>query len=138
MLNIFSHVSWPSVCLFSSSSHFLIGLSGVSVILSCMSCLYNLEINHLSIASFANIFSHPEGCLFIFFMVLFAVQNLLISSHLFIFVLIELPYDQAILLLGMHPEKTIIQKDTYTPMFIAALFTRARTWKQPKCPSTDE
>ena len=71
-------------------------------------------------------------------MVLFAVQNLLISSHLFIFVLIELPYDQAILLLGMHPEKTIIQKDTYTPMFIAALFTRARTWKQPKCPSTDE
>ena len=57
---------------------------------------------------------------------------------LFIFVLIELPYDQAILLLGMHHEKTIIQKDTYNPMFIAALFTRARTWKQPKCPSTDE
>ena len=38
----------------------------------------------------------------------------------------------------MYPEKTIIQKDACTPMFIAALFTIARSWKQPKCPSTDE
>ena len=51
---------------------------------------------------------------------------------------IELPYDPAIPLLGIHPEKTIIQKDTCTPMFTAALFTIARTWKQPKCPLTDE
>ena len=51
---------------------------------------------------------------------------------------IELQYDPAILLLGIHLEKTIIQKDTYTPVFIAALFTIARTWKQPKCPSTEE
>ena len=51
---------------------------------------------------------------------------------------IELPYDPAIPLLGIHPEKTIIQKHSYTTMFIAALFTVARTWKQPKCPSTDE
>ena len=51
---------------------------------------------------------------------------------------IELPYDPAIPLLGIYPEKTIIQKDTCTPMFTAALFTIARTWKQPKCPSTDE
>ena len=51
---------------------------------------------------------------------------------------IELPYDPAIPLLGIYPEKTKIQKDTSTPMFIAALFTIARTWKQPKCPSTDE
>ena len=51
---------------------------------------------------------------------------------------IELPDDPAIPLLGIYPEKTIIQKDTCTPMFIAALFTIARTWKQPKCPSTDE
>ena len=50
---------------------------------------------------------------------------------------IELPYDPAISLLGIYPEKTIIQKDTCTPMFIAALSTIART-KQPKCPSTDE
>ena len=51
---------------------------------------------------------------------------------------IELPYDPAILLLGIYPDKTIIQKDTCTPMFTAALFTIAKTWKQPKCPSTDE
>ena len=51
---------------------------------------------------------------------------------------IELPYDPAIPLLGIYPEKTIIQKDTHTPVFIATLFTKARTWKQPKCPSTDE
>ena len=51
---------------------------------------------------------------------------------------IELPYDPAIPFLGIYPDKTIIQKDTHTPMFIAALFTTAKTWKQPKCPSTDE
>ena len=51
---------------------------------------------------------------------------------------VELPYDPAIPLLGIYPEKIIIQKDTCTPMFIAALFTIARTWKQPKCPSTEE
>ena len=51
---------------------------------------------------------------------------------------IELPYDPAIPLLCIYPEKTIIQKDTCTPLFIAALFTIVRTWKQPKCPSTEE
>ena len=51
---------------------------------------------------------------------------------------IELPYDPAIPLLGINTDKTIIQKDTCTPMFIAALFTIAKPWKQPKCPSTDE
>ena len=51
---------------------------------------------------------------------------------------IELPYDPAILLLGIYLEKTIIQNDACTPMFIAALFTISRTWKQPKCPSTEE
>ena len=51
---------------------------------------------------------------------------------------IELPYGPAIPLLGIYPEKTIIQKDTCTRMFIAALFTVARSWKQPKSPSTDE
>ena len=51
---------------------------------------------------------------------------------------IELPYDPGIPLLGIYPEKTIIQKDTCTPMFIAALFTIARAWKQPKCPWSDE
>ena len=47
-------------------------------------------------------------------------------------------YDPAILLLGICPEETSIEKDTCTPMLIAALFTVARTWKQPRCPSTDE
>ena len=51
---------------------------------------------------------------------------------------IELPYDPAIPLLGIYPGKIIIEKDTCTPMFTAALFTIARTWKQPKCPSIDE
>ena len=51
---------------------------------------------------------------------------------------IELPYDPAIPLLGIHPEKTIIQKETCTTMFTAALCTIARTWNQPKCPLTDE
>ena len=51
---------------------------------------------------------------------------------------IELPYDPAIPLLDIYPEKTLIQKDTCTLIFIAALFTIARSWKQPKCPSTDE
>ena len=51
---------------------------------------------------------------------------------------IELPYDPAIPLLGIYPEKTTIQKETCTTMFIAALFTIARAWKQPKCLSTDE
>ena len=51
---------------------------------------------------------------------------------------IELLYDPAIPLLHIHPEKTIIQKDTRTPTFIAALFTMARKWKQPKHAPTDE
>ena len=51
---------------------------------------------------------------------------------------IELSYDPAIPLLGIYPEKTIIQKESWTTMLIAALFTIARIWKQPKCPSTDE
>ena len=51
---------------------------------------------------------------------------------------IELPYDLAIPLLGIYLDNTIIQNNTCTPMFTAAIFTIARSWKQPKCPSTDE
>ena len=53
---------------------------------------------------------------------------------------IELPYNPAIPLLGKYPDKTLtfLEKDTCTPIFIAALFTIAKTWKQPKCPSTDD
>ena len=51
---------------------------------------------------------------------------------------IELPYDLAIPLLGIHPKETRTERDTCTPMFIAVLFIIARTWKQPRCPSADE
>ena len=51
---------------------------------------------------------------------------------------IELPYDSAIPLLGIHTEETRIERDTCTPMFIAALFIKAKTWKQPRYPSADE
>ena len=51
---------------------------------------------------------------------------------------LELKYDPAIPLLEIYPEKTILQKDTCTLVFIAILFTIARTWKQPKCPSAEE
>ena len=77
-------------CLFRSFSHFLIGLF-VFLILSCMSCLYILEINSLSVVSFAIIFSHSEGCLFTLFIVSFAVQKLLIFKFLFILVLFLFP-----------------------------------------------
>ena len=50
----------------------------------------------------------------------------------------ELPYHPTIPLLGIHPDKTMIQRDTGTSMFTAALFTIAKSRKQPKCPSTDE
>ena len=51
---------------------------------------------------------------------------------------IELPYNSTIPLLGRYSEKNIIHKHTGTPMFIAALFTTARAWNQPKCPSAEE
>ena len=75
--------------LFRSFSHFLIGL--VFLALSCMSRLYILEINPLSVVSFAIIFSHSEGCLFTLVTVSFAVQKLLslIRSHLFTFVFLS-------------------------------------------------
>ena len=50
----------------------------------------------------------------------------------------EVPYDLEIPPLGIYPEKTIIPKDTGSPMFIVVLYTITRTWKQPKCPMTDE
>ena len=51
---------------------------------------------------------------------------------------IELPYDPAIPLLCIHTKKTRIERDMCTPMFFAALFTTASTWKQPRCPSADD
>ena len=78
-------------CLLRSSTHFLIGLF-VFLILSCTSCLYILELNPLSVASFAIISSHFQSCLFILFIVPLTVEKLwhLIRSRLFIFVLFSM------------------------------------------------
>ena len=77
-------------CLFSSLAHFLIG-SFIFLELSCRSCLYIFEINSLSVASLASIFSHSEGCLFTLFILSFVVQKFLslIRSHFFIFAFIS-------------------------------------------------
>ena len=77
--------------LFSSLAHFLIG-SFIFLVLSCMSCLYIFEINSLSVALFAIIFSHSEGSLFTLLLISFIVQKLLslIRSHLFIFAFISI------------------------------------------------
>ena len=78
-------------CLFRSLAHFLIG-SFIFLELSCRCCLYIFEINYLSVALFAIIFSHSEGCLFTLLIVSFIVQKLLIliRSHLFIFAFISI------------------------------------------------
>ena len=77
-------------CLLNSLAHFLIE-SFIFLELSCRSCLHIVEINSLSVASFAIIFSHSEGCLFTLLIVSFVVQKLLIliRSHLFIFAFIS-------------------------------------------------
>ena len=51
---------------------------------------------------------------------------------------VKLPYDPTIPLLGIYPEKIEIERDSCIPLFIAALFIIPRTWKQPRCPLTDE
>ena len=95
MLGIFSSVClpWRSVCfsfvLFFVFfvvffAHFLIGLF-VFLALSCMDCLYILEINPLSVFSFAIIFSHPEGCLFTLLIVSFAVQSFKFNQVLLVY-----------------------------------------------------
>ena len=109
-------------CLFSSLAHFLIG-SFIFLVLSCMSCLYIFEINPLSVASFAVIFSQSEGCLFTLLIVSFVVQKLLrlIRSHLFIFAFISIT-------LGGGSQRILLSSmlESVLSMFSSRSFTVSR------------
>ena len=99
-------------CLFSSSAHFLVVFFFFFLVLSCISCSYMLSINPISVISFVNIFSHSVGCLFILFMVSFAVQKLLslTRSHLFIFGFISFTLrDEAKKLLLQFMSKSVVR-----------------------------
>ena len=109
MLSIFSCAYWPSICFLWKNVYlvflpiFLLGCLFL-LLLTCMSHLHILEINPLSVALIANILSHPIGCLFILFMVSFAVQKLesFIRSHFCIFTFISI-------VVGDWPKETLVQ-----------------------------
>ena len=136
MLSICSCAFWPSICLLGRKvyldllSIFWLGYL-IFLILSCMSCFYILEINPLSVTSFASIFSHSVNCLFILFVVSFAVQKLLsfIRSHLFIFVFIFIT-------LGDGSKKILLQfmsKSVLHSLFYSILCNNLygkRIWKR--------
>ena len=123
MLNVFSCSCYPSVCLLWRNVY--LGLLPIFdwvvcfLLLGCMICLYILEVNPLSVASFANIVSQSIGCLFVLFMVSFAVQRFisLIKSHLFIFAFVSIA-------LGDWPKKTLawFMSENVLPMFSSRSF----------------
>ena len=100
-------------CLFRSSI-FFIGLFGF-LLLSCMNYLYILEINPLSVALFAIIFSHSKGCLFVLFMISFAAQKLLslTRSHLFVFIFISLGSGSKKIFLGFTSECSMFSSKSF-------------------------
>ena len=106
-------------CLFRSSAHFSVGFCFLLLLVNCRSCLYILEIKPLLVASFANTFSRSVGCLFILFIVSFAVQKLvsLIRSCLFIFAFISIA-------LGDWPKKTLVwfMSENVLPVFSSRSF----------------
>ena len=123
MLSIFSCACSSLCLLWRKISLDILPLFGLGclffLLLSCMSCLYILEIKLLSVTLFANIFSYSEGCLFILSIISFAVQKpvSLIWSHLFIFVFISVA-------LWDSPKKTSVQfmSDSVFPMFSSRSF----------------
>jgi len=119
-------------CLFSSLAHFFIG-SFIFLELSCMNRLYMFEINSLSVASFAIIFSHSEGCLFTLLIVYFIVQKLLslIRSHLFIFAFISVTLGgglQGILLWFMS--ESVLSMFSSRSFTVSGLTFRSLDWRR--------
>ena len=112
-------------CLFRSSVHFWIRLFAF-LLLSCMSCLYILESKSLSVASFANIFSHSVDCLFVLLMVSFTVQKLvsLIRPHLFIFVFISIALGD-----GLKKKLVRFMSENVLPMFPSRSFISCLMFK---------
>ena len=156
MLSIFPCVCKPSVyLLWKTSIQFFSPFFNQVVcflILSCMSCLYILDINPLLVISFANIFYHCLGCLFVSWMVSFTMQNLLSLTRslslLFSFFFCLRRQIQNIIaiiyvkVLHMFSSSSFMVSCltfmSLIHMFIAALFTIAKIWKQHECLSKDE
>ena len=105
IISIFLYAYWPFVCLLWRNVCLRLlpsfWLDCLILLLSCISSLYILEIKTLLVSSFANIFSHSEGCLFILLMVFFSMLKFvnLIKSHLFVIIFIAL---------GAWPKKTLV------------------------------
>ena len=128
---MFSHVPIDHLCLFLKNVYssllpiFKLGFLGFWGVLSCMSCLYILDTNPLSVISFTNIFFHSVDCLFILLMVSFAVQKLLslIRSHLFIFVSVSFAlHDRIRNILLWFMSKSVLPK-FYVRSFILSSLT---------------
>ena len=106
--------------------HSLLSPQNISNLSSCFTELFMMALPTLhSLVTCLRLITEPSSSVYSY-------------DFKFHYLVIELPYDPAIPLLGMHTEESRIERDTCTPMFIAALFIIARPWKQPGCPSADE
>ena len=138
--NVGCGVGWMCVCVCLCVCVCVLGRGG-DVGTSCIICLNLLYTLNCSKSKLITVKSKKQekGTLLHCWWECKLVQQLWRTVWKFLKKLeIELPYDWAIPLLGIHTEETRIERDTCTSMFIAALFIIARTWKQPRCPSADE